>query len=385
MVNQIKKIKVLLAIRQGLIGGGETHVLSLVEHIDKTLYTPIVLSFSDGPMVERLTSMGIPCHVIPSKRAFDVFAWKKVKQLIINEKIDVIHVHGSRAASNLVWPAKDMKKPLLYTIHGWSFHEDQNPIKKKLRIASEKILTRKSDLNISVSESNQRTGKHFIPDFRSIVIENGIDLQIFSPSNVRHKDEIRKVMGIPRDSILVTFIARMTKQKDPLSLIRAFHIVLRKYNNIHLLMIGEGELRKQAENLAKELIPSGHVTFDNFRGDVPDILGMSDIYCLPSLWEGLPIGLLEAMSMGKAVIATNVDGSKEIISNGQNGQLVSPGSTNELANAILNLCENSSKRKALAIEARQTIQNNFDVKKMSLKISDRYSELYAKSQLKNIQ
>ena len=114
------KIKVLECIRQGQIGGGESHLLSLVENLDKSRYEPVVLSFTDGPMIERLKQMNIPVHVIPTTRPFDITKWRTVKKFIEEQKVSLVHAHGTRAASNVLQAAQSLKLPLIYTIHGWS-------------------------------------------------------------------------------------------------------------------------------------------------------------------------------------------------------------------------------------------------------------------------
>jgi len=92
-----RPLRILQTIRQGKIGGGETHLLSLVERLDRKKHESIVLSFSDGPMIDRLKQLGITTHVIPSNKAFDFTVWKKVRKLIYTEGIDIVHAHGTRA------------------------------------------------------------------------------------------------------------------------------------------------------------------------------------------------------------------------------------------------------------------------------------------------
>src|SRR5580658_9752929 len=120
-----RKIRVLECIRQGQIGGGETHLLSLVENLDRNRFEPVVLSFTEGPMVERLRAMGVRTHVLYTERPFDVTKWRKVKQLMAAEGVDLVHAHGTRASSNTLWAARRLGIPLVYTVHGWSFHDDQ--------------------------------------------------------------------------------------------------------------------------------------------------------------------------------------------------------------------------------------------------------------------
>src|SRR5215212_6806853 len=146
-----KKIKVLECIRQGQIGGGESHLLSLVESLDRSLFDPVVLSFTDGPMVDRMKEMKVPVHIIHTTRPFDFTKWKQVKQLMKDEGIELVHAHGTRANSNVLNAAKSLGLPVIYTIHGWSFHPDQNPLVRRIRIMSEKYLASRTDLNISVS------------------------------------------------------------------------------------------------------------------------------------------------------------------------------------------------------------------------------------------
>src|SRR3954467_11421580 len=123
-----EKIKVLQCIRQGQIGGGESHLLSLVEHLDKDRFEPVVLSFTDGPMINRLKEMDIPVHIIPTTKPFDFTKWKEVKRLLQKEKVQLVHAHGTRANSNVLWAARSLCIPVIYTIHGWSFHPDQGKI-----------------------------------------------------------------------------------------------------------------------------------------------------------------------------------------------------------------------------------------------------------------
>src|SRR5947208_2481009 len=139
-----KKIKILEGIRQGKIGGGESYLLSLVENLDRNLFEPVFLSFTVGPMVERLKNKGIKVYVIHTEKPFDFTVWKKVKNLIEKEQIDIVHAHGTRANSNMFWAARKAGVPLIYTCHAWSFHLDQNPLKKKLRVLSEDFLTSKA-------------------------------------------------------------------------------------------------------------------------------------------------------------------------------------------------------------------------------------------------
>ena len=113
----------------------------------------------------------------------------------------------------------------------------------------------------------------------------------------------------------------------------------------------------------------------NFRQDVPNILNAVDIYCLPSLWEGLPIGLLEAMAMRKAVIATAIDGTKEVIENGKNGITIPVQSPQKLADAVIALANDRELRTTMGINAGQMIADKFNVTIMTRQIEKVYDKL----------
>ncbi len=365
------KIKILQCIRQGKIGGGESHLLSLVENINREIFEPIVLSFTDGPMIDRLKELNVNTKVIHTEKPFDLRKWKAVKNFVKETDVNLIHAHGTRAGSNILWAAKRLKLPFIYTIHGWSFHQDQNTVVRKARILGERFITQKSNLNISVSASNQQTGIETIPGFTSTIINNGINIEKFSP--YRNFIPLRKQLGIADNKILYLFVARFTFQKQPIALIQAFKKAHKLNPDIHLLMVGEGEQKEEAEKMLKDEGLDHYITLLPFRLDVPDILAAADVFVLPSLWEGLPIGLLEAMAMGKTIIATDVDGTREIIETNVNGILINTETLiPSLASAIEILAIDVEKRELLANNARKTVENRFNAEYMTREIESVY-------------
>lgn len=369
-----RTIKVLECIRQGMIGGGESHLLSLVENLDKDRFEPIVLSFTDGPMVERLKAMGVRTHVLYTERPFDMSKWSRVKDLLRSEHVDLVHAHGTRASSNTLWAARSLGIPFIYTVHGWSFHNDQHPLVRRMRIWGERWITTRASLNISVSASNCRTGEQSIPGLKAVVVNNGIDQQKFSAR--RSFADIRGELSIPGGVILIIFVARFTSHKQPLLLIRAFKEALTAHAGMHLLMVGDGDEKEAGVQLAKDLGIESKVNFQSFRQDVPDLLAAADIFVLPSLWEGLPIGLLEAMAMSKAIIATRVDGTTDVIRDGENGLLVAPGDAAALAQAIVKLGKGEALRRELSERAVVTISQDFNAGLMTRKIELLYNGFF---------
>jgi glycosyltransferase involved in cell wall biosynthesis len=366
-------VKILITIRQGKIGGGESHVLDLVKHLDRTKYEPVVLSFTDGPMINSLNQWGIKTHIIFTERPFNFFLWKKVYRFLVEENVRLIHAHGTRANSNVFWAAKKLNLPIVYTVHGWSFHQDQTFFVRKLREAGERLLTSKADLTICVSNNNYQDGISRVGLQRSIIINYGIDLEKFNPK--KKYSNLKEELNIAPDETLVGYIARITVQKDPHTLIMAIAEVLKMTSKVKFLVVGNGDLKDSMVNLAQKLKVESHVTFQDFRQDTPNLLSGIDIYCLPSLWEGLPIGLLEAMTMEKAVVATPVDGTKEAVKDGFSGILVPQQSPIELAKAIIQLHENKQLIKFYGENARKSIEERFEVKRMVKEIENVYGKL----------
>lgn len=382
-MSKVKKIKILECIRQGKIGGGESHLLSLVENMDRDRFEPLVLSFTDGPMIDRLKQMGVETHVIFTERPFDVTKWRKVRELLRNCKADLVHAHGTRAGSNVLWAARSLGLPVIYTIHGWSFHQDQRAIIRHMRIWGEKYITSRTAVNITVSKANQESGKKYIGGFRAIQVNHGIDQCKFSPS--RKPKDIRAELGIAPGALLVLFLARFTVQKQPLAMIRAFRDALPHVPGMHLLMVGDGDLKEEGLRLARESgEDSRHISFLPFRLDVPDILAAADIFVLPSLWEGLPIGLLEAMAMGKAIIASDVDGTGEVMRHGENGWLVQTNNLVEnLRDALILLGRDAEKRQQFRQQAIETVKKHFSLSVMTRTIEDMYTNVLTNHNEKN--
>jgi len=162
-------------------------------------------------------------------------------------------------------------------------------------------------------------------------------------------------------------------------LLRAIARLAPKFKDIHLLLIGEGELRKKLEDLTAQLELEENVSFLGYQADVPSLLKDIDLYVHPSVLEPLGIAVLEAMAAGKCVVATAVGGVPEIITDGQTGFLVPSQDVTKLANAIRNARENLSQTEKIANAGRKHVEESFGIKS----IVKKYQELYTTSILQN--
>lgn len=365
------KIKVLHSIRQGSFGGGETYLYNLVTNLDKNKFEPVVLSFSAGSMVNELRKANIKTYIVKTEKPFDFTIYPRVKRTMEKECIDLLHIHGTRAGSNTLVQALKINLTSIYTVHGWSFHAGMSKLTSDLRKLSEKFLTRKADLVVCGSQENLSTGKQLSPDANFKLIYNSIDTDLYNPDeNVKN---IREELGFTDKDVIVLFIARFTYQKDPLTFINAVKIVLDKIPDAKFLMIGEGDLRKDSADLSRTLNVYDKIKFLPFRQDVKNILYSTDIFVLPSIWEVVPLALLEAMAMKKACVATNINGTNEALKDGFNGYLFGPGNFVELADKIISLINDENQRKKFGEEARNTVVRQFDLKKLVKENEQLYS------------
>jgi glycosyltransferase involved in cell wall biosynthesis len=143
-------------------------------------------------------------------------------------------------------------------------------------------------------------------------------------------------------------------------------------------MEGEGEQKNEAVELLNASGVSKNILLLPFRQDVPDLLAAADIFVLPSLWEGLPIALLEAMAMGKAIIATKVDGTKEILTHKKNGYLIDlENLQTNLEQALLELSRNKDLRSSMEKSAKETVKDSFNAVKMTEQIQKIYQDVIA--------
>lgn len=367
------KIKVLEVIRQGQIGGGESHLLDLIYFLDKERVEPVCLSFTDGEMIKRLTMMGITCHVINTQKPFDFKVQGQIIKLIQNEHIQLVHAHGSRAASNILYPVLKLHIPLVYTVHGWSFHDDQPYIVQKLRGWSEKIICSFASQVICVSESNKETGCKVFGLKNAVVIENGVNLERFNP-DASFKN-LSPAFGFSESDFIVGFIARCTKQKNPLVFLAALEKAHHVYPSVKGLLVGEGDMDEEVDAYIHQHQMTDYLFRSPFRTDVPDILHCIDVYCLPSLWEGLSIALLEAMAMRKAIIATPTDGTKEVLRHEDNGLLIPFDDNSALSDSILRLYNDSSLMNKCSYSAHHFVSERFNSKRVADSVMSIYDKV----------
>nr|WP_288277048.1 glycosyltransferase [uncultured Prevotella sp.] len=326
--------------------------------MNKTVFEPICLSFTDGEMTNRLQAIGIRCYVIETSNPFNISIQQRIIKLIRKEHIVIIHAHGTRAASNVLFPSILLELPLIYTVQGWSFHDDQGKLIYTLRKWSEKLICHFAKQVICVSDGNAETGKKQFNLSNPIVIKNGVNLRRFNPE--KHSTLNRGDLGFNDNDFIVGFIARCTKQKAPIDFLDAVERAHQHDNRVKGLFIGEGDMDVEVNKFITEHHMEDYLFRSPFRIDIPDILSLLDIYCLPSLWKGLSIGLLEAMATGCAIIATPTDGTQEVIIHEQNGMIIPFNSPESICSTIIRFMNDDSLRSKCQTNVVSLISKQFN-------------------------
>jgi len=289
---------------------------------------------------------------------------------------DIVHVHTPSAAVLARIAAKLARIPIvIYTAHGFYFHENMPKLEYMFFAHLEKILGRYfTDYIFVQSKEDYEIAKklRIIDAGKLIWINNGVDLERFNPSKVKIDIALfKQMLGIPSNGIVITYIGRIVKEKGVLDLLEAFSRIARHYNDVYLLLVGDvlsSERDRETEQMIKDFLNlekiSDKIIMTGYREDISEILRITDIFVLPSYREGLPRSIIEAMAMGVPVIATNIRGCREEVIDGETGILVPPGDVEALTSAILKLYKDLELRERMGSNGRKKAEKEYDEKKV---------------------
>jgi sugar transferase (PEP-CTERM/EpsH1 system associated) len=339
-------------------GGAESVLIRLVEGLDKNRYRSMVCLLSDGWLKDQLEKRRIETVVIPQPHSFDVRWLLRAYRLLKEHQIHVMHSHEFATnvyASFLSWVTG---VPVVATAHGKNYYGD-----KWRRRAAYRFAARHS---VMVAVSNDL--KRFLTERIGIlprhirVVHNGIDLHQYSASETNAA--IRAHLGIGTGQRVIGTVGNLFAVKGHTYLLKACKAVVGAYPNILVLIAGEGDQLGALEKEASDLGIAANVRFLGFRDDVPALLHAMDVFVLPSLSEGLPLAILEALALGKPVVATHVGGIPEVVQDGLTGFLVAPKDPQALAEKILLLLRHPETASDLGRAGRRRVEDAFSIKKM---------------------
>lgn len=236
------------------------------------------------------------------------------------------------------------------------------------------------DHYVAVSESVLRhiIDKSRISNEKISVIYNGVNIK---SQDDLHEQNVKAPLTIENEDRILMTVGRLHEQKGHCYLIQAVSKVRKEFPKVKLLVAGEGEEENNLKKLVKSLDLTNEVIFAGLSSDIEGILPMAELFILPSLWEGLPNALLEAMAAGKPVVATNVGGIPEIVVHGETGILIPPRDPDALAIAIIDLLQNRLKAKDMGEAGRIRAGKRFSIYKMIEKTENLYQEFLKEKQL----
>ncbi|MEN8205339.1 MAG: glycosyltransferase [Pseudomonadota bacterium] len=334
-----KKINVLVATDhagyEGSIAGVGRYLLNTLPAVDREQFNITLVILREAATLEQhLRGTGIQVRQLERSK-FDPLTLLDFVRIIRQEKIDVLHVH-QYATSNFGRVAgKITGVPVVLHIHGPDLHY---PAYQKV---ADRLLANAVDCALAVSESARQEciRNRSIKPVRITTLPNGVPLEKFTPLSDEASRALKEHWSIPADSLVIGTVTRLHVEKGNRFFLEAAAQVLEQIPKACFVLAGDGPLLGQLGELANKLGIQDNVIFAGFQDDVVGLLSMFDVKVLPSLAEGHPQALLEAMAMGKAIVATTVGGMGEIISDGHDGCLVPPGDAQALAEKIIYLLQ----------------------------------------------
>ena len=313
------------------------------------------------------------------KAFFDI--WRIIKKY--NPLI--VHTHSSKAGLMGRLAAKLAGTPIIvHTPHGHVFFGYFGPFKTKLFIIFEKLASRITDKIVALT--NREKKDHILfkiaEEDKFSVIYSGIELNILKESSSEEKQNLKKELGIPENSLIVGTAGRLVPVKGPEFLVRASKYIISKYPDTYFMFTGDGPLEQDLKRKALEMGVSDNIIFLGWRDDLAKIISIYDIFVLPSLNEGMGRVLVEAMALGKSIVASNVGGIPDLVTHGKNGFLVPPKNPKELAKYIQVLLEDKDKREKMGLAGKE-MASNFTSERMVEKIANLYKKLLTQKNIRS--
>ncbi|MCM8784397.1 MAG: glycosyltransferase family 4 protein [Candidatus Omnitrophica bacterium] len=372
-----RRIKILHIITHLELGGAQRTTLALIQGINRKNFEIHFITSPYGYLVKELKKIsGIKVKLIPHLRreinlVDDLIAFLRLFNYIRKNHFDIVHTHSPKAGFLGRWSAKLAGVPfIVHTVHGFPFYEKENFFLKRLYILAERFTAEITDRLIVVCESDREKGISAGIGYyeKYVLIREGIEVDrggIFSSDILYNRlREVSPIMGM---------VACLKKQKAPFDFVKMASLVKKRFPEAKFVLVGGGPLYKKVERLIRRLGLENNFFLLGWREDVLKIISFLDIVVLTSLWEGLPLVILEAMALKKPIVATRVDGIKELIRDGENGFLVEPGDYCGLAQRVIFLLENK-KLQISFVERNQEILSKYNLSSM-IKLTE---ELYYK-------
>jgi glycosyltransferase involved in cell wall biosynthesis len=370
--------KIIHYVDSSTFGGNEQALLYLIVHMDRERWQLILFHHDEPgilPFLEQLRQLGVKTKVLPRMRGRSTISG--LPRFIFElrrEKPDVFHAHLNWLLSckyGLLAAALAHVPLVVATLQQYLLPPWGKSIHFQQRIVAACV-----DQYIAVSQAvaRQLSEDFGVPGEKIKTIHNSIPFRQYDrPVSQNLRDEFANGAGYP----IALTIARLDDQKGHRFLLEA----AAQLPEVKFVLAGDGPIKSSLIAQARSLGIDRQVLFLGHRTDIPDLLANSDLLVLPSIYEGLPLSILEAMAAGRAVVATAAGGTPEVVVDGETGFLVRPGDPTALAGAIRRLIQDPEKMGEMGAAGKERVKKHFDTEKMAEHINRVYKERLANKQI----
>ena len=335
-----------------------------------------VILLNKGRLEKEVRGLGIPVKVFPENLWGNARIFHELVREFKQSNVQLVHTHKYKDTILAAPAARLAGIPhVVRTVHGLREpFEGMQAFKMSIYEAIERTVHRYCVDSI-IGVSSQIEGKYKADGdvSRVICIRNGIDLEGKSVQTDRWRT--RQELGVDSGTSLIGTVGRLTPVKGIPYLLKAARILLRHGANVKVLVVGDGSIRLDLMTQTRDLGISENVVFLGHREDTDELLQALDIFVLPSLSEGIPMALLEAMAASRAIVASRVGGIPEIVDDGSEGFLVEPMDVDGLAASCRRLIESPDVARRMGEQARKRVERDFSATAMADRVTSVYKEL----------
>lgn len=355
--------------------GGEAYLLKLAQRLDRARFRLAVVVPEPGVLVTRLEALGVPTFRVPlTARLVDPGALGALVALFRRERPAVVQSHGARSNVYTKVAGRLAGVPrVIATVHNSLFDYDVGSLRTRLYVGAERLTSPLAHRVVAVSRAVARdlVMRYRFPAEKVVTIQNGIDADAVAPR--RSRAEVVAELGVKPDDRLIGIAARMTRQKGHDVLLEALRLLAPRVPRLRCVLIGDGPLEADVRRHAAALGVADRCVFTGARADVPDLLAALDVVVLSSRSEGLPFVLLEAMAVGRPVVATAVGGNAEAVEDCVTGLLVPSENPPALAAALASLLERPEEARAMGVRGGRRVREHFGLGRMIAELEALYA------------
>lgn len=351
-------IRVAFVLHVMQVAGAEMLVAEIIRRLGPRLAPLVICLDGIGQLGDQMLREGVPVVALGRRSGLDPMVSRRLAHELAVHRIEVVHAHQYTPFfySALAWPVVGRRRHLIFTEHGRHYPDI---VSAKRRLMNRLVFAHTPDEVTAVCEFSARSVAT-IEGFgarRIEVVLNGID--VADDAESESPAGLRDGLGLDAGRRYIVCVARFHPVKDHGMLLRAFGTVAAARPDVDLLLVGDGPLRSELEQLVRGMGIQHRVRFLGVRGDVPAILRASDVFALTSVSEAASLTLLEAMAARLPVVVTDVGGNGEIVRAGKEGLLVPRGDAQGAAQMMLNLLERPETARTMGLAGRARVEKHY--------------------------